>query len=398
MVSKETWLTVKRVFFGSLRGNLSKCTGIHHMKVPLSFVIRNPPLCLGPCTCCLRNFKTLKNYRNKLLNLYVKVNCPVNHKKTPTDLQKTALCLQPPYHQNQTLNVENTNENFACHAIFNCFLSKTPGIHGKNPDKAVVSLNRSTLFMCLANYIHLCLFQWKPIDINFCLSIRCDSPSLGHKETDGSNSFWMWRPSDFMMSRLKAVLSHLVFKLHRPVVRRSTCLRSVSVSAQETWTKHHTSTWDKQLRVPQELDLMGTLCPSLALSASSPSPCHSPLIYSRGVVPNEWFVRVRSGWFTPGCDQRVLSPRRPPLTAWDWDQTSSSSFFSSICSGSHKLGASFDSCCAPSATHLHFSATAVAPPSAWLEKNLTPSGSEKTDLQGFFLLLFFYSTALHSGR
>lgn len=79
--------------------------------------------------------------------------------------------------------------------------------------------------MCLANYIHLCLFQWKPIDINFCLSIRCDSPSLGHKETDGSNSFWMWRPSDFMMSRLKAVLSHLVFKLHRPVARRSTCLR-----------------------------------------------------------------------------------------------------------------------------------------------------------------------------
>lgn len=111
-----------------------------------------------------------------------------------------------------------------------------PGIHGKNPDKAVVSLNRSSLFMCLANDIHLFLFQWKPIDINLCSSIRCDSPSLGHKETDRSNSFWMWRPSDFMMSRLKAVLSHLVFKLHRPVARRSTCLRSVSASAQETWT------------------------------------------------------------------------------------------------------------------------------------------------------------------
>lgn len=120
-----------------------------------------------------------------------------------------------------------------------------------------------------------------------------------------------------------------------------------------------------------------------------PSLCHSPLIYSRGGVPNEWFVRFGSGWFTPGCDQRVLSPRRP-LTAWNWDQASSSS--SSNCSGSHKLGASFVSCVAPFCHTLTLIPPHSWPPHsfAWLETNLTPSSLEKTDLQGsLFFLLFF---------
>lgn len=129
----------------------------------------------------------------------------------------------------------------------------------------------------------------------------------------------------------------------------------------------------------------------------APSLCHSALIYSRGVVQNEWFVRVRRGWFTPGCDQRVLSPRRLPLMAWNWDQASSSS--SSICSGSRKLGASFVGCFAPSATHLHFSATAVAPPIRMIRgKTSHQVAQRKQTRRVSFLVVFFYSTALHSGR
>lgn len=132
--------------------------------------------------------------------------------------------------------------------------------------------------MCLANYIHLCLFQWKPIDINFCLSIRCDSPSLGHKETDGSNSFWMWRPSDFMMSRLKAVLSHLVFKLHRPVARRSRCPCLPKKPEQNTTRRRETN------------------------SSASPRNLTSwePFVHHLLCLPRPR-LRATHRWFTPGA-------------------------------------------------------------------------------------------------
>lgn len=101
----------------------------------------------------------------------------------------------------------------------------------------------------------------------------------------------MQRWSDFMMSRLKVVLSHLLFKLYHPVVRWSTCLRNASLlPAHETRTKHSAPTWDRQLCVPRDLDLMGTFCPSLALSASSR-------------------LCATQRWFTPGawCPMSGLS-------------------------------------------------------------------------------------------
>lgn len=49
----------KWIFLAATEEKIAKCTGIHHKKVPLDFVIRNPPLRFDPCACGLRNFKTL---------------------------------------------------------------------------------------------------------------------------------------------------------------------------------------------------------------------------------------------------------------------------------------------------------------------------------------------------
>lgn len=189
-----------------------------------------------------------------------------------------------------------------------------------------------------------------------------------------------------MMSCLKPVSLHLVFKLHCPVARWSVGLHKVSVSAsKKPQPKNpHIDTGQTALCLPgpwphgSALSITPSVCLFLPM-------CHSLLIYSRAVVWNEstigclvapglsgfWVVdllqaMIRGCWAQAGCP------------SWPGTGTSPAT---PICCRSHKLVERFVSCFAL-LPHLHFSGPHRHSP--WLEANLTPCSSEKTDLRGFY--------------
>lgn len=150
-------------------------------------------------------------------------------------------------------------------------------------------------------------------------SIQHIRPSLGQRDRQANR---------FLDG--KTVWLHLLFKLHCPVVRWSVGLLRVFVSAlKQTSTKkpphwHETgSSVSPRTLTSWERFVHHSLClplpPYVPLTADLLRGCGVEWVH-HGLLGGPQFVRFLSGWFTPGYDQRVLSPGRVPLMAWNWDQ------------------------------------------------------------------------------